>query len=69
MMLNSVLSEEEFRSIPEHTASKIEKALNENSEQYMTIKALYETCKRDHGRNMVCILLISVFSAQYSLIC
>lgn len=59
-MLKNVLSDEEIRSIPEHVASKIEKVLNENSVQYMNVKALYETSKRDHGKYYFSSVLIYI---------
>jgi len=49
-MLENVLSDAEYRSVPGDILTKIERILNENSENYVTTKALFETFKRDHGK-------------------
>lgn len=48
-MLKTVLLEEEYCQIPEHLVPKIDKVLNDASEQYLNLSALFETFKRDQG--------------------
>lgn len=70
-MLTTVLLEEEIKLIPENVASKIEKAFDDSSEQYLTLKAVFETFKHEQGipslleRNFTFLPILIVFCILY----
>lgn len=49
MLLASILSADEYKSIPSNVATKINEAFNSKIEESLTGKALLETYKRNHG--------------------
>lgn len=48
-MLETILSTDEYSSIPSIIIPKIDDALRKSTEQYITEKALFETYKRTQG--------------------